>query len=213
MTNSERSTVFDYRALRLLMGIFALTMPIVVSLLASDPLPSISDAYHAENARDAFVGMLCIVAAFLWAYNGHTTVEANFSRVAAIAAALVAFLPTRNGDAPMTPESVGHYLAAATLFAILAIFCLVHFRRQTKQGGGRKGRRDKLYRFCGGVMAACMLGILVANLFLPKDTILALRPTYWGEAIALTAFGVAWIVAGKYIRFFVDEDEALILFR
>jgi hypothetical protein len=39
------------------------------------------------------------------------------------------------------------------------------------------------------------------------------RITYWGEAIALVAFGVAWIVAGKYIPLFVDKEEELHLFR
>jgi len=40
-----------------------------------------------------------------------------------------------------------------------------------------------------------------------------LNITYWAEAIALVAFGVAWIVAGKIISPLVDKDEALRLFR
>jgi len=33
--------------------------------------------------------------------------------------------------------------------------------------------------------------------------------TYWGEAIALWAFGIAWIVAGKVISPLVDDEEKL----
>jgi hypothetical protein len=40
----------------------------------------------------------------------------------------------------------------------------------------------------------------------------AWRVTYYAEAIALWAFGVAWMVAGKYFSLVVDEDEALQLF-
>lgn len=58
-------------------------------------------------------------------------------------------------------------------------------------------------------MIACMLTVAAAKLVLPEETVKALRVTYWAEAIALAAFGVAWIVAGKYLRFLVDEKDAL----
>jgi len=57
-----------------------------------------------------------------------------------------------------------------------------------------------------------MLGLL-ASAFLPSDAMPdAWRVTYYAEAIALWAFGVAWMVAGKYFSLVVDEDEALQLF-
>jgi len=62
-------------------------------------------------------------------------------------------------------------------------------------------------------MVGCMLSLFIAKLILSDETIETLRVTYWVETIALVTFGFAWIVAGKYIRFFVDEDEALRLFR
>ena len=36
---------------------------------------------------------------------------------------------------------------------------------------------------------------------------------YWVEAIALGAFGVAWIVAGRSPSIIVEEDQKLHLFR
>lgn len=74
MKSTSLSMVFDYRALRLLMGLVALSLPFLVRFIATNPLTSISASYHSE-ARDVFVGMLCIVAAFLWAYNGHSALE------------------------------------------------------------------------------------------------------------------------------------------
>ena len=211
MASTPRPMVFDYRALRLLMGIFALTLPFASSLLSSSPLTSVSSSYHTE-ARDAFVGILCVVATFLWAYAGHSRLESRASKVAALAAALVAFLPTSCDGCETTVTSIAHYVAAILLFAILAFFCLVPFRKNTRRAAGKKGRRAKVYFACGWTMVACMLAIGIARLTLPSETADALRLTYWAEAIALVAFGVAWIVAGKYIPFFVDGDEALPLF-
>jgi hypothetical protein len=204
--------VFDYRALRLLMGIIAFALPIVVSVVSTTVLASISASYHTES-RDYFVGMLFVVAAFLWAYNGHTPAESAWSKIAAVAAVVVALFPTACDGCPTTAVSVTHYAAAAALFSILAYFCFVFFRLRTKGIPGKKGRRSKIYFVCGLIMVACMLVALVANFVLMPETLKALRVTYWAEAIALGAFGVAWIVAGKYIPLFVDRDEALHLFR
>ena len=65
------------------MGLFALSLPFAASLISSSPLTSISASYHTE-ARDAFVGILCVVAAFLLAYNGHSPLEGRVSKTAAL---------------------------------------------------------------------------------------------------------------------------------
>ena len=212
MTTQNRGTVFDYRALRLLMGLIALALPFVVLLLSARPLSSISASYYTD-ARDAFVGMLFVVSAFLWAYNGHSSKEARLSKVASLAAIFVAIFPT-SCDLYETGgiASSIHYGAAATLFAVLAYFCFVPFRRNTKGQKGKKGRRSKIYFVCGWIMVGCILSVFVANFTLSDETIQALRLTFWAEAIALVAFGVAWIVAGKYFGLLVDDDEALRLF-
>jgi len=217
MGTKNISIVFDYRVLRLLIGLIALSLPFVVSLISCLKLSSISASYHTE-ARDAFVGMLFVVGAFLWAYNGHSVKEAWASKVASLAAICIAIFPTSSDLCETDITSIIHYGASAILFAVLAYFCFVSFRQDTKGKEGKKGRRSKIYFACGWIMVGwimvgCMLGMIVANITLSDKTIRALSITYWAEAIALGAFGVAWIVAGKYFRFFVDEDEAIRLFR
>lgn len=207
----NRSVVFDYRALRLLVGLIALAMPFVVTALAGEELSSISASYYTK-ARDAFVGMLFVVGAFLWAYNGHTPQEGRASKIASLAAICVALFPTSCETCESTIVSMIHYVAAVTTFSILAYFCLGPFRKNTKGQPGKKGRRDKVYLVCGWVIVACMLTAFLANLALPKETVHAWDITYWAEAIALGAFGVAWIVAGKYLPLFADQDEELRLF-
>lgn len=204
--------VFDYRALRLLVGLIAFALPITVSIVSKIQLSSISASYHT-NARDIFVGMLFIVGSFLWAYNGHSKKESIASKAASIAAVLVALFPTSCDTCDSDYRSTIHYIAAASLFLLLAYFCFGPFRIKIKSKKGKKGRRSKIYFTCGSVMVACMVILAIAKLTLSKETINAFSVTYWAEAIALGAFGVAWMVAGKYFKLFVDSDEALRLFQ
>ena len=208
MSTSTIKKVFDYRALRLLMGLIAFTLPFVVSLISLSPLSSSSAAYHTE-ARDVFVGMLFIVASFLWAYNGHTTKQAWASKVASITAIIVALYPTSCGTCETDLKSTIHYMGAAILFAILAYFCFGPFREKTKGQPGKKGRRSKIYYICGWIMILCILAVGISKITLPDEAIKALKITYWAEAIALVAFGVAWITAGKFLSPLVNEEEAL----
>jgi len=204
--------VFDYRALRLLIGLIAFSLPFIVSIIASSHLSSISASYHT-NARDIFIGMLFIVGSFLWAYNGHSAKEAWASKFASLATIMVALFPTSCDTCDSDIKSYIHYIAAVVLFSILAYFCFVPFRKNTKGKGEKKGRRSKIYLTCGWIMAGCMVTLGALNIILPDEMLKKLSLTYWAEVIALAAFGVAWIVAGKYFRPLVDEDEALHFFK
>ena len=211
MTAKEQDPVFDYRALRLLMGIIALALPIVVSVISSTALSSISASYYTE-ARDVFVGMLFIVGSFWMAYSGHTPKEKMASKWASAAAISVAIFPTACDYCEPSIRFKVHAAAAVALFSILAYFCFGPFRKNTKGMPGKKGRRSKIYLTCGWIMVACMLVEVVATYALSSETVNALRITYWVEATALGAFGIAWIVAGKAIPVFVDPEERLRLF-
>ena len=212
MTNSNSGKVFDYRALRLLVGIIAFAIPICVTIISSSPLSSISASYFTE-ARDVFVGMLFIVGAFLWAYNGHSKPQSRASKAAAISAILVALSPTVCNNCEMSVSSVIHYVSAGILFSILTYFCLGPFRKNIKGQRGKKGRRSSIYLVCGLIMLVSILGLLICEFALSDDLKATLRITYWAETVALFSFGCAWMVAGKSFRPLVDEDEALKLFK
>jgi hypothetical protein len=193
------------------MGLIAFSLPFVVTIIATSPLASISASYYSE-ARDAFVGMLFIVGAFLWAYNGHTTKQALASKIAALAALLVALCPTACDGCASTLVSYIHYTSAATLFALLAYFCLGPFREKTKGQTGKKGQRGRIYFICGWTMVLCLIAVALANFLLPEATVKSYKITWWAEAIAMVAFGTAWIVAGKVIPLLTDEKDKLQLF-
>ena len=204
--------IFDYKALRLMLGIIALALPWVVTAIAQSPLPSISASYFTD-ARDEFVGMLFVIGGLMLAYNGHTTREAIAAKIAAICALLIALFPTAKACGDPSQTAAIHTAAAVLLFSILAWFCFVPFRKNTKGKGGKKGKRAKLYFACGSVIVASMAVGLISKLFFSCEKVASLDLIFWVEAISLGAFGVAWIVAGKVIPWIVDEDDALRLFR
>jgi uncharacterized membrane protein len=208
MNTTNINKVFDYRTLRLLMGIIAFTLPFIVTLISSTTLLSISASYYTE-ARDIFVGLLFVVSAFLLAYNGHTLKEAWASKIASFAAMVVAIYPTSCELCEPDIKSIIHYIAAAIFFSILAYFCLGPFRKNTRGQTGKKGRRAKIYFICGWIIIICMLIMGISKFTLPAEVQDSIYITYWGESVALWAFGVAWMVAGKVIPLLVDEEEAL----
>jgi len=212
MQFQHTNPIFDYKALRLMLGIIALALPFLVSAIAQMPLPSISASYFTE-ARDEFVGLLFVVGGLMMAYNGHTNREALAAKLAAICAILIALFPTTKACGDPSQTVVIHTAAAVLMFSILAWFCFVPFRKNTKGKGGKKGRRAKLYFICGSVIAAAMAVGLIGKLLLTCQQVADLDLVYWVEAMALGAFGVAWIVAGKIIVLLVDEEDALRLFR
>jgi len=204
--------IFDYRTLRLLVGVIAFALPFVVTIIASESLPSVSASYFSE-ARDLFVGLMFIVSAFLLAYNGHSIPQAIASKVAAVAAACVAIFPTSKTCEPSTWVSITHTASAVVLLSILVYFCLGPFRKNTWGMGGRKRLRVIVYVGCGLVMIGAMLAGAYGMFVLGCDEREESRIIYWVEAIALVAFGVAWFVAGKWLRFMVDGDEELRFFQ
>ena len=54
---------------------------------------------------------------------------------------------------------------------------------------------------------------LIGKLLLSCQQVADLDLIYWIEAVALGAFGVAWIVAGKIIPALVDKEDALRIFQ
>ena len=119
---------------------------------------------------DVFVGTLCAIGVFFYAYMGYTKggdvddKVGNFAGVCAIGAALFPTEPSGGLGVPATFHGIAHVVFAALLFLTLAYFSLVLF---TKTHPGRprtpeKRRRDWVYRAAGYTILASMalIGIL-----------------------------------------------------
>ncbi len=184
---SKLPEVISYLTLRKAVGIIGVSLPIILftgSLLLSNCYHiqgSISKYYHTVM-QNVFVGALCAVALFLWAYKGYKrkaddkkkymgdNLAGNFAAVFALG---VAFFPTYIGPQDLTPcisavylrKAIGYFHLAWSLlfFLSLAYFSIVLFTK------GKKKRNNRLYKVCGYIILVCLFFIVVHCLFLKNS--------------------------------------------
>lgn len=198
------------RRLRLGVGILGVALPIVLpvgnALLVGRPilLHSISSFYYTDM-RDIFVGSMCAIGVFLICYR-YDRPEDVLSTIAGALAIVVALFPTTPGvpasALTATARAVGwvHQVCAAALFLLLAGFCFFLFTRTDPAKARVPERRihNGIYRTCGGVILGAVV-LAVASAALPRPVRDTVKPLFWCEAVAVFAFGVAWLVKGAAI--------------
>lgn len=191
--------------LRRWIGIVGVTLPIVliagVALTSGQLLSSISASYHSD-LRNVFVGGMCAVGVFMIFYRGVDPWENAFSNLAGAAGILLALFPTRPAKDPTQAAKVigGFHIGFSVVFFVtLAVICFFLFPRlepESNVGQSRKPLRNIIYRGCGITIAVCLVAILVFGWFLESETRF-LHPVLWLEALAIFAFGTAWLIKGK----------------
>lgn len=182
---------------------------------------SISHFYYTASAP-LFIGILVTVAIFLFCYKGHEPKpndkwrwisDKRVTKLAGFAAIGIVVFPTSSKE-PITDnffiftasELVGylHYGSAAIFFILMAVLCFVNFRRRGGKGSFGSGDHDLLYRRCGGMILGSIAIVFIYGLFFEKHLKINLPITFVFEAVALAAFGTAWLVKGK-----LEEAEAI----
>jgi hypothetical protein len=59
--------------------------------------------------------------------------------------------------------------------------------------------RNRLYVLSGWVLVLALAAGAAGSMYLPHDLMVKIEPMFWGEAIAIWAFGFAWLVKGDTI--------------
>src|SRR5688572_17238198 len=215
----ENELVVSYTTLRNLIGFGGMLLPFVLMFLTKEANnvfvePSISDYYYTKNG-DILVVLLSVLGVFLFTYNGYNWKEKALTTVAALCALGVAFSPTGSRAAEIDPNSVHtainfgglliHFLFAGVFFVALAIVTLKYFPKSddpaTKKHDGKKTAKEKrnvIYRICGWIMIGSVALLLIYFLLLELDAFQTNFPVVFVlEAIAVEAFGIAWITKGE----------------
>ncbi len=212
----DNELVISYLTLRKAVGFLGIALPIVLILGAilvgncSGLQASISD-YHNTAMRDIFVGILCAISLFLFAYSGYDKLDSIMAKSAGVLGFMVAIFPD---DPDLTNActiqcsqkipgwmSTLHFISAAIFLLILAYFSIFLF---TKTGGKpitpEKKKRNLIYRVCGFTIIACLV-FLAIYFAVPalKTKFSAYSPVLIFEALALWAFGFSWVVKGEAI--------------
>jgi hypothetical protein len=207
--------VLSYLEMRSAVGWIALGLPIVLitvwKLLPGDhPLPTSISGYYYTGMRNLFEGSLCAIAMFNLLCRGYDWQDELAGRASALFAFGVAFFPTTPPWSPSPrQEFVGtvHQYVADLLFLTLAVMVLVLFRTtaQDRAMTCGKRRRNGWYLGCGLTMVACGIGDFVYDtLFHWTYLVGQLGARFVFEAVALLAFGIAWLVKGETFRFLRD---------
>ncbi|MEU4524097.1 DUF998 domain-containing protein [Amycolatopsis sp. NPDC024027] len=199
-TSPQNTLVHSYLFLRRAIGLIGLALPFVLILgkqlvQGGDLIGSLSGYYYTD-LRDVLVGAMCAVGVFLLAYYGHDFVDNVASTVAGLGAIGLALFPTTpDHDVTAWDRTSGvlHWVFAAVFFLALAYFCLRLFPHDGEQPPGT----GVVYRVCGAVILACLVLIAVTKAL---GLLPALLPALWLEAVAVEAFGVAWLVKGQTLE-------------
>lgn len=221
-TDPNRDLLISYSTLRKTVGILGLALPFVLwfgSLFiggCGELQLSISNFYHTRMG-DVFVGTLCAISLFLFAYKGHERIDGIMGNIAGVLGICVAIFPTTlktNVDGLVVdcnitrsvtnPEWIGtfHLVCAGLFLLVLAYFSIKLFtkNRPGEEPGVQKRKRNRVYRICGWIMVACVVACALFFFVLSdetKDKLLTYKPIFWLETISLLAFGFSWLVKGE----------------
>jgi hypothetical protein len=202
-----------YAYLRVVVGLIAVLLaPVLVAGNAAfgGPWKGSISAYYYTRMGNVFVGALCALAVFFLSYNyraldgfRHDRILSNLACVMALG---VALFPTASdgADAHGWTRVVSdvHLLCAAILFVTLGVFSMFLFTRSAGTATPQKEERNRLYRACGAAIFVAIGLICVVNVV---HTVSGLHAVFWLESVAVTAFGVSWLVKGGFLGILADH--------
>ncbi|MBR6612975.1 MAG: hypothetical protein IKK93_12250 [Campylobacter sp.] len=161
---------------------------------------SISETYYIAPV---LAGILTTASVILMCYDGYDWRDNLITSLAGIFGLFIVIFPC---NCPMAPERVGifqlpaaisdiiHTASALTFFVLLAINSCFLFTLGDSDTKNKRIRKV-IYRICGIGMVASASLFLVPSLEAKLFII---------EAIALTFFGISWLVKGRVFGFLED---------
>ena len=128
------------------------------------------------------------------------------SKVASAAGLGVALFPCRcDGHTELAPYV--HGVSASVMFLILAYLCYGFFRRARSKGHPQAQARATIYAVCGIAILLSILALAFDHFSGGTLSTTVPRITFYGEAIALVAFGISWLTASRVLPGVTRPDE------
>jgi hypothetical protein len=186
---------------------------------------SISHYYcWSSLTRNLFVGGLTGLAMLFLAYRGWARTSKTWDRMIActctVCAVCIANFPT-NSEAKWITHV--HFWSVVVLFVTLSYIAWYRFQDHNYDAEARideqifkrwKQVRNGIYRLCAAVMLLAMIFIGVGKFIewrLPDAQVVWPHYVFWGEAVALTGFGFAWLTKSRFL-FAYQSDAWRILY-
>jgi hypothetical protein len=215
LVHAKDQGLISYKTLRRAVGCIGISLPFVLAivnvlLVSKLILQGSVSGYYYTGVRGVLVGSLCAIGVFLLSYSGYDDRDKWITNAAGLFAIGVALFPTAPANPSASAKAVGyvHLTCAALLFITLAVIALWLFRLTEPNGEPtpEKRKRDRVYLICGVVIALCVVLVPVESLVIGAP-IAKYHPLFWLEAVAIVAFGVAWLVKGETIL--MDKKHAV----
>lgn len=163
---------------------------------------SISATYYITPF---LTGILTAAAIVLMCYDGYDWRDNVVTTISGVFGIMIVLFPCNCTVAtdyvgafqlPVSVSNFVHCFSACAFFILLSINSLFLFTLG-ESGTKMKKIRNTIYRVCGiGMLSALILMVLPINFF---------AKTFIVEAIALTFFGISWLVKGQVFNLFSDE--------
>ena len=167
------------------------------------PTLSISATYYI---CPALTGILTAASVVLMCYDGYSLRDNIVTTISGVFGIMIVLFPcacTVSGEMvgffqlPVAISNTIHCASACAFFILLSINSLFLFTIGEKVSTKQKKIRNIIYRVCGiGMLCALILMVLPVSFF---------AKTFVVEAIALTFFGISWLVKGQVFGILKDE--------
>lgn len=167
------------------------------------PTLSISATYYI---CPALTGILTAASVVLICYDGYSLRDNIVTTISGVFGIMIVLFPcacTVSGEMvgffqlPVAISNTIHCASACAFFILLSINSLFLFTLGEKEPTKQKKIRNIIYRICGiGMICALILMVLPVSFF---------AKTFVVEAIALTFFGISWLVKGQVFGILKDE--------
>jgi len=176
---------------------------------------SISATYYLTPP---LVGILTTAAITLMCYKGYELKDHVVTTITGVFGIMIVIFPcncpyvtdeTLVGffQLPAKVSHVVHCVSAVAFFVLLAYNSMFLFtktyakdgKEASKEISPQKQKRNIIYRVCAFGMIGGLALLVIPFKFTAK--------TFICEAIALTFFGVSWLVKGEIFGFLADKDE------
>lgn len=180
-------------------------------------------AYRGESWKENVLATVAGIGAFgvaLFPTTGRGCEDAMFSgrglvdfEVVSEKAPVVIEPATRLGEffALFENADMLHFGSAAVLFGFIAFYTLFVFTREKEEDriGGKltiaKLWRNRIYYVSGGLILFSIFAMALKAFFGEVEFWKLYNLTFWFESLALWAFGVSWMVKGRFFRRFSSD--------
>ena len=200
----------DTKRMRIMIGALGMLLPWLVALVTLSWPESISCTYYSVFAVGVFMVILGSAGILLINYKGYDSVDDITATFAGIFGLLICLFPmvyVENPEMktgilhlPSNISNIVHCISAFAFFGFLAFMSFFLFTKTAGEMTKKKKIRNIIYRVCGVGMIGSFLLMLLK--LIPGVDIYNL--TWIVETIALTFFGISWIVKSDSVPMLRD---------